>query len=67
MEEFAIAHADAAGASRWQMEALATMFNTADAIQPDSDNGYINRQHRAQAMLEQGVRRTIVLRHIDEP
>ncbi|ALO91340.1 Transposase [Streptomyces hygroscopicus subsp. limoneus] len=28
--------------------------------------GYINGQHRAQAMLEAGVRRTVVLHHVDE-
>ncbi|MDX3695026.1 hypothetical protein PV726_32750 [Streptomyces europaeiscabiei] len=66
MEEFATAHAAAAGATQWQTEALATLFNTADAIQPSSASGYINGQHRAQAMLDAGVRRTVVLRHVDE-
>ncbi|MFB0620276.1 hypothetical protein [Streptomyces sp. AGS-58] len=54
MEEFAIAHA--AAATRWQTEALASLFNIANAIQPASQTGYINGQHRAQAMLEAGVR-----------
>jgi hypothetical protein len=67
MEEFATAHAIAAGATRWETEALATLFNTGDAIQPSSGTGYINGQHRAQAMLEAGVRRTVVLHHVDEP
>lgn len=66
MEEFATAHAAAAGASRWQGEALATLFSVADAIQPASETGYINGQHRAQAMLEAGVRRTVVLHHVYE-
>jgi hypothetical protein len=66
MEEFANVHAAAAGATRWQTEALATLFNTADAIQPASEAGYINGQHRAQAMLEAGVRRTVVLHHVYE-
>jgi hypothetical protein len=66
MEEFATAHATTAGATRWETEALATLFNTADAIQPSSGTGYINGQHRAQAMLEAGVRRTVVLHHVDE-
>jgi len=66
MEEFATAHATAAGATRWQTEALATLFNIGDAIQPASESGYINGQHRAQAMLEAGVRRTVVLHHIYE-
>ncbi|MFF1407665.1 hypothetical protein [Streptomyces sp. NPDC058294] len=66
MEELAIAHAAAAGASRWQTEALVSLFNIANALQPASQTGYINGQHRAQAMLEAGVRRTVVLHHVDE-
>lgn len=61
MEEFAAAHAAAAGADRWQSEALATLFSVSDAIQPASESGYVNGQHRSQAMLEAGVRRTVVL------
>ncbi|MFF8994502.1 hypothetical protein ACF09H_32180 [Streptomyces sp. NPDC014983] len=67
MEAFAVAQATAAGAGEWQTQALATLFSLADAIQPDSETGYINGQHRAQAMLEAGVRRTVVLRHVYEP
>ncbi|MFE2046779.1 hypothetical protein ACFXAZ_38870 [Streptomyces sp. NPDC059477] len=67
MEEFALAHAAAADATGWETEALATLFSIADAIQPDSETGYINGQHRAQALLEAGVRRTVVLRHVYEP
>jgi hypothetical protein len=66
MKEFAIAHADAAGASQWQTEALASLFSISNAIQPASRTGYINGQHRAQAMLEAGVRRTVVLHYVDE-
>ncbi|WP_331739637.1 hypothetical protein OG613_44165 (plasmid) [Streptomyces sp. NBC_00015] len=66
MQEFAIAHANAAGASRWQTEALASLFSVSNALQPASQTGYINGQHRAQAMLEAGVRRTVVLHHVDE-
>uniref|UniRef100_UPI002F9173FB hypothetical protein n=1 Tax=Streptomyces cellulosae TaxID=1968 RepID=UPI002F9173FB len=61
MEDFAVAHAAAAGAGRWQSEALATLFSVSDAIQPASGGGYVNGQHRAQALLEAGVRRTVVL------
>ncbi|MES9520809.1 hypothetical protein [Streptomyces capoamus] len=67
MEDFAVAQASAAGAGGWQTQALATLFSLADAIQPDRGTGYINGQHRAQAMLEAGVRRTVVLRHVYEP
>ncbi|MEU9983601.1 hypothetical protein [Streptomyces sp. NPDC050856] len=66
MEEFATAHAATTDASRWETEALATLFNIADTIQPSSSTGYINGQHRAQAMVEAGVRRTVVLRHVEE-
>jgi hypothetical protein len=60
MEEFAIAQAAAAGTTHWETEALATLFNTANAIQPSNGTGYINGWHRAQAMPEAGVRRTVV-------
>lgn len=66
LEDFATAQAAAAGAGAWQTQALATLFSLGDAIQPDSENGYVNGQHRAQAMLEAGVRRTVVLRFVDE-
>ncbi|MGP3777131.1 hypothetical protein ACTWJ8_40485 (plasmid) [Streptomyces sp. SDT5-1] len=64
MEDFAAAQAAEAGASMWQTEALSTLFDPTVAIQPDSEGGYINGQHRAQAMLEAGVRRTVVLEHV---
>ncbi|MFH8873616.1 hypothetical protein [Streptomyces griseus] len=67
MERFAVAHAATAGATGWDTRALATLFSIADAIQPDSETGYINGQHRSQALLEAGVRRTVVLRHVYEP
>ncbi|MFJ3182342.1 hypothetical protein ACIPJN_28675 [Streptomyces sp. NPDC086796] len=66
VEELAVAYAAAVGATGWETEALATLFNLADAIQPDSETGYINGQHRSQALLEAGVRRTVVLRHVYE-
>ncbi|MGW2035242.1 hypothetical protein [Streptomyces sp. NPDC001811] len=65
MEGLATAQAVAAGATRWETEALASLFSLANAIQPSSGTDYINGQHRAQAMLEAGVRR--VLRLVDEP
>ncbi|MEU5241644.1 hypothetical protein ACH4UR_35640 [Streptomyces lydicus] len=56
-------YAAAAGATEWETDVLATLFSTADAIQPDSSGtGYINGQHRAQAMIDAGVHRTVVLR-----
>jgi hypothetical protein len=59
-EEFAIAQAAADGTTHWETEALATLFNTANTIQPSSGTGYINGRHRAQAMPEADVRRTVV-------
>ncbi|GAA3503460.1 hypothetical protein GCM10019016_105700 [Streptomyces prasinosporus] len=66
MEEFATAHAAEAGATRWDTEAVTALFSIGDAIQPSSGTGYINGQHRTQAMLEEGVRHTVVLHHVDE-
>ncbi|MGW2778321.1 hypothetical protein ACWC4C_38505 [Streptomyces olivaceoviridis] len=66
MEEFATAYATTAGATGWETQVLATLFNGANAIQPSRGTGYINGQHGAQAMLEAGVRRTVVLHHVDE-
>jgi hypothetical protein len=48
------------GLSAWETEALLSLFSVGTAIQPDTASGYINGQHRAQAMLDQGVRRTVV-------
>ncbi|MGW4599307.1 hypothetical protein ACWEOA_29055 [Streptomyces sp. NPDC004457] len=67
MEGFATAHAVASGVTRWDTEALATLFSIANAIQPSSGTGYINGRHRTQAMLEAGIRRTVVLHLVDEP
>jgi hypothetical protein len=53
----------AAGATQWQREALDSLFSMANAIQPTPD-GYVNGQHRAHAILEAGVPRTVVLRHV---
>ncbi|MFF3326499.1 hypothetical protein [Streptomyces sp. NPDC002889] len=67
MEQYAVEQAAAARATAWQTQALATLFSTADAIQPDSQAGYINGQHRAQALLEAGVHRIVVLRTLTAP
>ncbi|MEC4575082.1 hypothetical protein [Streptomyces virginiae] len=66
VQEFAVAYAASISATDWETEALSTLFSTWDAIQPDGEGGYINGQHRSQAMLEAGVRRTVVLRHVYE-
>lgn len=58
--------AEAAGVDPWQREAALSLLDPADGIKIAIDAGtgqgfYINGQHRAQLMLEAGVRRTIVV------
>lgn len=49
------------GLDHWQTEALESLLGMALTIQPFEDRSmYTNGQHRAQAMLDQGVRRTVV-------
>ncbi|MEV6503400.1 hypothetical protein [Streptomyces prunicolor] len=66
MARYADKYAVAAGASDWEREALFSVFRRSDALQPSGSRylsrGYINGQHRVQAMLDAGVRRTVVLR-----
>ncbi|MGW6796795.1 hypothetical protein [Streptomyces chartreusis] len=68
MANYASEYAVAVGASQWEKEVLRTLYSIADAIQPSGDgyisNGFINGQHRVQAMVDAGVRRTVVLRHL---
>ena len=60
------AEAEAAGVGGWELDALDALVSYGDGIQVDTyDDGssfYINGQHKGQAMLYQGVRRTIVIR-----
>ncbi|WP_424532526.1 hypothetical protein ACOZ38_19860 [Sphaerisporangium viridialbum] len=58
--------AEAEGMSQWEVDAVASLAGLADAIQITRFVGwrktsYINGQHRSQAMLEAGVRRTVTL------
>ncbi|MET8012831.1 hypothetical protein ABZU86_13705 [Streptomyces sp. NPDC005271] len=68
MGDYALEYAAAAGASEWEQQVFRTLYCLGDAIQPSGDgyisNGFINGQHRVQAMLDAGVRRTVVLRHV---
>ncbi|MEU4154228.1 hypothetical protein [Streptomyces sp. NPDC026659] len=54
-------YAQAEGTSEWQRQALESLFRPAVAVQPDGEGGYINGQHRVQALMDAGVRRTVVL------
>jgi hypothetical protein len=58
--------ARAAGVSGWDFDALEALVNSGDGIQIDRyEDGrrfYINGQHKTRAMLDQGVRRTVVIR-----
>ncbi|MFD8597650.1 hypothetical protein ACFV1L_21870 [Kitasatospora sp. NPDC059646] len=64
MADFVDERAVAAGASRWQREALESVFALSVAIVPNDDFGYVNGQHRARAMMDAGVRRTVVARDV---
>ncbi|MGW1533858.1 hypothetical protein [Streptomyces aureus] len=68
MRRYADAYAAAAGASKWERAALYSLYSLPIAIQPSGDdyisNGFINGQHRVQAMRDAGVARTVVLRHV---
>lgn len=60
-----LAQARADGVSGWQLDALECLVNCYDGIQLDTgDDGrrfFINGQHKTRAMLDQGVRRTIIV------
>lgn len=66
-----VAQARAAGITGWQLDALDCLVNSADGIQLDTDeNGrrfFINGQHKTRAMLDQGVRRTIIVQWQEPP
>lgn len=49
-----------AGMHGWELQALDSLFDPAKAIRVGT-RGYVNGQHRAEAMLDAGVRRTVVL------
>jgi hypothetical protein len=58
--------ARAAGVSGWDLDALEALVNSGDGIQIDKyEDGRsfcVNGQHKTRAMLDQGVRRTVVIR-----
>jgi hypothetical protein len=60
-----LSQARAAGVTGWQLDALECLVNCYDGIQLDTgDDGrrfFINGQHKTRAMLDQGVRRTIIV------
>ncbi|MFD9596789.1 hypothetical protein ACFWA9_29130 [Kitasatospora sp. NPDC059973] len=64
MARFADERSAAAGADKWQRQALDSLFSLAVAITPSEGGGFVNGQHRAQAMLDAGVRRTVVVRDV---
>lgn len=58
--------AQAEGLSSWELNALNTLISPGDGIQLTVQAGrrrtaYINGQHKSQALLDAGVRRTIVI------
>jgi hypothetical protein len=60
-----MAQARTAGITGWQLDALDSLMDSDDGIQLDtSADGkrfFINGQHKTRAMLDQGVRRTIIV------
>ncbi|MEV4715057.1 hypothetical protein [Micromonospora sp. NPDC049374] len=60
-------HPDAPGLAGWEHEALFSLM--VDTIRPyapwPSREGYNNGQHRAQALLDAGVRRVLIERVAD--
>jgi hypothetical protein len=66
--EYVLEHAKASGMTRKELNALDTLTSPGIGIHVSRHAGlrrrtYINGQHRAQAMLDAGVRRTIVIRY----
>ncbi|MFJ7279357.1 hypothetical protein [Kitasatospora sp. NPDC098663] len=57
---YAARQAHLTGASPWQRQALKSLFDLAIAIRPDEDGGYVNGQHRAQALMGARGRRIVV-------
>ncbi len=64
MADFVDEYAKQASADRWEREALDSLFGIGAAIEPSRGGGFVNGQHRTQAMLDAGVRRTVVLRMV---
>lgn len=63
---FALDQAEAEGIDGWQLEALEALLSPGTGIQLTvfagyRETSYINGQHRSQALMEAGVRRTIVV------
>jgi hypothetical protein len=60
-------HPQARALTQWEPDALLSLLE--DTICPDaprpSPDGYHNGQHRAQALLDAGVRRTNIERSVD--
>jgi hypothetical protein len=54
--------ARAEGIAGWTLQAVKSLL--LDPIQPEREIGYVNGRHRAQAMLDAGVRRTLVARWV---
>lgn len=65
IHDYVLSQARTAGMTGWELDALGTLTDPADGIQIEDSDGsrfYINGQHKAQAMLDQGVRRTVTIR-----
>jgi hypothetical protein len=64
-----VARAESDGVSGWKLAALDSLVDPTVGIFVDRDGTssfYVNGQHRAQAMLDAGVRRTLIVRYWEE-
>lgn len=68
MRDYVLQYATEAEASSWEREVLVSLFSLSDSIQVSRrgwfGKSFTNGQHRVQAMLDAGVRRTVVLRDV---
>jgi hypothetical protein len=69
IDTFVTARAEAEGVAGWELEALDSLVDPTVGIFVERDGArlvYVNGQHRAQAMLDAGVRRTLTVEYWEE-
>jgi hypothetical protein len=68
IEDFVMARAADEGVAGWNLAALRTLVDPTEGIILERDGSrdtYVNGHHRAQAMLDTGVRHTVVVRNVE--
>jgi hypothetical protein len=69
IDTFVTARAQAEGVAGWELDALDSLVDPTVGIFVEQDGArlvYVNGQHRAQAMLDAGVRRTLTVEYGEE-